>query len=393
MYTFVAKIYIMNINIWYLTFAFIVPAIIILLCQKISFLGKIGTVVLAYIAGLIVGNLYILPDNISDTQELVNIITIPIAIPLLLFSLDIKKWFRLAGKTALALLIAILSVIIVVVAGYFIFNDGSIKELWKIAGLLITVYIGGTANMAALKIMLNINPDDYILTHTYDMLMSSVYLLFLITIARKVFLLVLPPFKKDTNKETELSEQEQFESYAGIFKPKTIINLLFALLISVIIFIIGYAISLLVGEHSQMAVIVLSITTLGIFSSLIPRIKRIEKTFEAGMFFILVFSFNVSTMADIHRLIHFTPSLLYYITWAIFGSLILQVLISAIFKIDVDTVIITSNALINSAPFVPMVASSLKNKEIIISGITVGIIGYATGNYLGYLIALALSYF
>jgi len=36
-----------------------------------------------------------------------------------------------------------------------------------------------------------------------------------------------------------------------------------------------------------------------------------------------------------------------------------------------------------------MVAGALKNKEIIITGITGGIIGYVAGNYLG----IALAYF
>ena len=48
-------------------------------------------------------------------------------------------------------------------------------------------------------------------------------------------------------------------------------------------------------------------------------------------------------------------------------------------------------SLIFSPPFVPVVAAKLKNKEIIISGLTVGIIGYAVGNYLGILIAYALK--
>lgn len=63
--------------------------------------------------------------------------------------------------------------------------------------------------------------------------------------------------------------------------------------------------------------------------------------------------------------------------------LALPLLLSAIFRIDVDTVIITSVAAICSPPFVPMVAGALKNREIIVSGLTAGIIGYAVGNYLG----------
>ena len=68
-----------------------------------------------------------------------------------------------------------------------------------------------------------------------------------------------------------------------------------------------------------------------------------------------------------------------------------QALISIFFRIDTDTMLITSTALICSPPFVPVVAGALRNKEIIITGITVGIIGYAIGNYLGFFVAQFLS--
>jgi len=36
-----------------------------------------------------------------------------------------------------------------------------------------------------------------------------------------------------------------------------------------------------------------------------------------------------------------------------------------------------------SAPFVPNAANALKNKKIILSGITIGIIGYSVGSFIG----------
>jgi uncharacterized membrane protein len=67
----------------------------------------------------------------------------------------------------------------------------------------------------------------------------------------------------------------------------------------------------------------------------------------------------------------------------------LQILLSRIFRIDTDTTLITSLAFILSAPFVPTVANAFRNKEIILSGITIGIIGYTAGNFLG----ISLAYF
>ena len=69
----------------------------------------------------------------------------------------------------------------------------------------------------------------------------------------------------------------------------------------------------------------------------------------------------------------------------IFGSFLLTMLGAKLFKVDGDTAVITSNTLINSPIFVPMIAASMKNKDIIVVGVTIGLVGYAVGNYLGYL--------
>jgi uncharacterized membrane protein len=82
-----------------------------------------------------------------------------------------------------------------------------------------------------------------------------------------------------------------------------------------------------------------------------------------------------------------------YIALAVFGSLLIHLLLSKLFKIDADTALITSVALVCSPPFVPLAAASMKNRQILISGISIGIIGYAVGNYLGFLLANVLQQF
>ena len=48
-------------------------------------------------------------------------------------------------------------------------------------------------------------------------------------------------------------------------------------------------------------------------------------------------------------------------------------------------------ALLCSPPFVPPVVGAMKNKKVLISGIAIGLVGYAIGTYLGVLIAMLLK--
>jgi len=253
--------------------------------------------------------------------------------------------------------------------------------------MLIGIYSGGTPNLASIKAALHVDPDIFIMTHTADIIIGAVCLLFLITVAQKFFLLFLPAFKNHADSEdTErlTREAEEMDNYKNIFSKKLFPRLLIAVLIASGIFAIGGALGMIVQQKFMMVVVILTITTLGLLFSLIPYVNRIDKTFQTGMYLIIVFCLVVSSMANLRGMINVEYlDLLLYVSLVYFGSLFVHILLSIVFKIDADTVIITSTAMIYSPPFVPVVASALRNRDIIISGLTTGIIGYVIGNYLG----------
>ena len=54
---------------------------------------------------------------------------------------------------------------------------------------------------------------------------------------------------------------------------------------------------------------------------------------------------------------------------------------------------VSSVAYICSPPFVPMMAAAMKNRSVLAGGLAVGVVGYAAGNYLGFLMAQLLGLF
>lgn len=414
-----------------LLFYLFTPLLILYICHKSATLKKIGAVVWAYVIGLLFGNVGILPkasqtfhellkgqsflpkeeaarlaetglisstdllvNQIGQTQDLLVSLVVPLSIPLLLFSLDIRNSFKHVKSGLLSLVIAVFSLLIAVVVGHFLFHN-SIPESWKVSGMMVGLYTGGTPNLAALATALDVQPSIFILTHTYDLIVGIVLLLFFITIAQRTLNLFLPHFngKKSNTKPKEIIENsEGVDNFIDYFKWKTTRPLLGAIGLSILIFGAGYGLSMLFPKDMLMTIIILSITTFGIVFSLVPRINKIEKTFEFGMYLILVFSVVVSSMADLRIIFQIEfLSLFLYVIMAVFGSLLIHVLLSKLFKIDTDSTIIAITALSTSPPFVPVVAGALKNKEIIVTGITIGVIGYAIGNYLGIVMAYFLK--
>ena len=369
------------------------PLLILHLCHKYRFVNKIGAVVIAYAVGFVMGNIGILPriEGLEGTQELLTTLTIPIAIPLLLFSTDVKKWFQIAGKTMLSMVFALIAAVVTVFTGYMIFRGHGVNELWDVSGMLIGLYTGGTPNLASIKLALGADETNYMIIATYDLVVGAFHLLFVMTVAQRLFLTILPKYKYLDPASAHVGDFDGEDPYWGMLKKRMIVQLLKAFGPAVLIFGTGGAVSLIVPESSEMAVVILIITTLGIGASLIPAINKLEKSFELGMYLILIFCMVIASMADLSKIDFASLVIGAYVFHVIFGSLFIQAILSKIFKVDTDTFIITSTAFICSPPFVPVVAGALKNREIIFSGLTVGIIGYAIGNYLGVFVSWILE--
>lgn len=397
---------------WILFFLF-VPALVIYLCEKIKFFGKIGGILTLYFIGIIVANLFIFPfpkmaEALFPIQDALTSVTIPLAMPLILFSCNFK---RLPVRSAtLSLIFGILAMLIIVVTGYYIFAPLSgAADFNKIAGMLVGVYTGGTPNLAALKMMLGVDEPTYLLVNSFDMLVSFIYLVFLMSFGIKLVRMILPfKMKEDVIKrpkpgkgiiaESNLRYQKNADGsgaaeldqqlYHKIFTKKNFLPTLGSFGLSVLIAGISIGVSFLITGKIDMLTLILTLTTLAIGASFIPKVRRAEKSYDAGMYLVLIFSLVVASMVNI-REINFSEGIwfLAYIAFSIFGSLIIQLILARIFKIDADTTIITSVALINSPLFVPMIADCMKNKKAIIIGITIGVIGYAAGNYLGVIVS------
>ncbi len=360
-----------------------IPAPIIFLNNRFKVVEKLGIVLICYLIGIFVGNIGILPESFSGIQTTMQDISVCLALPLILFSLDIKKALKTTKTGIKCMLLAIVSIIIITFILQLIFNSNPLAP--QFAGLAMGVYTGGTPNLTAIAKAIGVSGENYLIFNTYDMVISIVYMLVMLSSGKYLIkkLFRMKDFEGDKNVTVDGNECQETTSYKGMFEGKTFGKLMLALLLSAAILGVSYGVSMLFKPDSRTAITILLITTLSILCSFIKPVRNIKMTTNLGMYIIYIFCFTVATSADIRKLIHIDVTIMIYVTVAIYGTLLLHALLSKIFKIDFDTMAVTSVSAICSPPFVPAVANSLKNNAALISGITTGIIGYAIGNYLG----------
>lgn len=368
------------------------PAGVLWICKKVPFFGKIGPVLLLYILGVILGNIGIRPDGMSSLQDILSSAMVPLAIPMMLFGCTFR--LRETRQQLKALLTGLAAVVIAVIAGYLIFGRG-LEEGTKVGGMLTGVYTGGTINLAALKTMLNVSNETYILLNSYDMLVSFLYLTFLLTIGIKLFRKFLP-YKADTVSDSTVSAKdltmENDGNYKWLFTREGLKDSGKIIGITLLICALSGGIAFAFPSSAFMVIFILMLTTFGIGCSFISPIHNLPHSYDLGMYCIYIFCIVVASMADLTSLdIAGGLNLMGYLMFAVFGSLTIQAILARIFKIDADTMVIASVTFINSPPFVPMMAAAMKNKSVLVTGLTLGIIGYAVGNYLGYLMSELLK--
>lgn len=429
----------------------LMPALVLFLCRKVKWVGKLGPVLTLYILGVLVGNIgnifgVELPESTSGIQNILSTVTVPFAIPLMLLGCTFSKGD--GRKYFMVLLTGLIAVILAIIGGFFIFRHSidsssmAVDGSAKIGGLLTGSYTGGTINMAALKTMLGVSDSTYLLLNSYDMAIGFIFLVFLMSVGIKMFRKLIGTRKSIVTKITDsiidttdvvkekmilkirkdkiklklklkeklpekmaaklnLDVREEEESdeenpYKGLGTKKGLKVLGILVAVSVVICALSFLVQLPFskGGEINMTIFILALTTISIGASFIPKLRSLPYSYDVGMYSIYVFSMVVASMADV-RNFDFSGGLgaLGYLAFAVFVSLLIQSVLSRILHLDADTTVIGSVALLCSPPFVPMIAASMRNRRVLAAGLAIGIVGYAVGTYLGYGIFRLLSLF
>ena len=371
------------------------PAAVLWACRKVKLLGKLGPVLILYLIGIIIGNIGLvpglsLPSGTAKIQDLLSSAMVPVAIPLMLLGCSFRR--SETRSQLLALITGLLAVVAAVAAGYLIFHKGidaaGGTSAAAVGGMLTGVYTGGTINLASLKTMLGVPDETYLLLNGYDMVVSFLYLMVLISFGIKALRRFLP---NETLHNDVVSADAGENPYKGLASRRGLLTL--AKLVGVVAVVCGlsYGVTLLLPKVPFMTVFILALTTFSIAASFIPQVRALPYAYDVGMYCIYVFSIVVASMADFRNLdLSGGLGMLGYLCFVIFGSLVLQILLAKVFRIDSDTVVVSSVAFICSPPFVPMIAAAMRNRRVLVAGLSIGVVGYAVGNYLGFLIARLL---
>lgn len=378
----------------YTLFFCVAPAGVIWACRRYKVLGKIGTIMVLYAIGMVIGNLPFLPEGIKSLQDMIPNVMIPLAIPMMLFGCHFSS--REAGMQLKLVVSGFLSVCIAVVIGYLLFGC-HVEEGAEVGGIISGMYTGGTLNAAALQAIFKIDSERFILVNSYDIIISFLYFVFLFSIGIRLFRRMYGEQDKVLSAENKAEIEEQIRlaeqnPYLRLWSRKGALQLGKMLLYTLAIVAVSAGVALLMPDGWFMVVFILLLTTLSVACSFIPKVRALDLSYDVGMYLIYIFSITIASMADFSNLdLAGGANQLAFMSVAVFISLFIHSLFCRLMRVDADSMMISSVAFINSPPFVPMASAAMQNKRALVTGLGVGIVGYAIGNHFGVLMAELLS--
>lgn len=371
------------------------PAGVIWLCRRFPLLDNIGPIMILYALGMIIGNLPIDVPEMAIAQDVATSASVPLAIPMMLFCC---RFTRSDARTQLKVVVSgFLSVAIAVVVGYMLFGK-HISEGDKIGGIMAGMYTGGMLNAAAIQAIFRVEEQNYVVMCSYDIVISFLYLVFLVAVGYKLFRRLYGEKGQTTLSESEKAEldrqiaEAKRNPYAGLWSKEGLKELAKIVGYTLVVVALAAASTLPFDDAWFMVIFILVLSTLGVVFSFLKPVRKLERSFDIGMYLIYIFSIAMASMADFSELkLADGINQILFLTITVFGSLLLHAIFCRVMRVDADSMTVSSVSFINSPPFVPMMVAVLKNRKTLIVGLGAGIVGYALGNHFGVLMASLLE--
>ena len=341
-------------------------------------------IVMAYVFGVAIGNIFPKAFDLSVVKEITGI-SIILAIPLMLFPTSISNLIKQPKTLLLSYVLAVVATTTSVFVGYWIFKD-SLDNIAFISGMVEGVYTGGTVNLNAIGYAFEVDQELIILMNGFDWSLSGIYLLLIFTVLPRILGFVLP------NKPAY--ENSALDSFTADFKSlerkDQVVSILKGLGLSGLLLGLMAGVSVLIYGDMNELILIFGVTGLGLALSSIKRIQRLEANMITADYLMLLFGFTLGLQANISELFSDRSDLFYYFVVTYTMMFLIHLVLAKIFKVDVQSFLISSSAAVFGPPFIGPIAESLNNRNLITPGIIIALLGNAMGTYLGILIVKLL---
>ncbi|MCF2946797.1 DUF819 family protein [Paraglaciecola aquimarina] len=365
--------------------------------SKFKIFEFLPAIVLLYFSVMVLSTLgfWQQTESINQAYSLLKTNLLPAMIFLMLLQSDIGQIKKLGGKIIFAFFAAAISIGIAFVIGFTLFQPWLVEGSWKTLAALSGSWMGGTGNMAAIQMALDVPPASM----GYTLLIDSIdYALWV------MLLLALVPYAKRfaqwTGADTRLLENIGSSLADAKTSEESVVNnnetdkttpFLLLLSLSLLVSVGSQALASLMPTtafFTQTTWVVSIVTVLGVVAAQ-TRLKRVEGSIELSNIMLYLIIGLIASRADFAELTQAPTYILLGLVILFFHGL-MMVIFAKVFKFDLFTCGIASLANIGGVASAPILAAAY-SRALIPVGVLMAMLGYIVGTGGGLLVGKLLS--
>ncbi|MDL0254368.1 DUF819 domain-containing protein [Clostridioides difficile] len=356
--------------------------------QRYKAIKSLGPALTIIIMGIILSNLKVVPVS-TELYGTISTYAIPVSMTIMLMSVDLKEMTKLSREPLISIFVAVLTVSIMAFLFGLVFAE-KISEGWKVAGMFVGTYTGGSANLTAIGTGLNVSRQTLAAANAAD---------YVIGVPTLIFMFALPAILKNSKKfkklwpyhveESELEDCQNEEFMES--KEWSIKDIAWMLAIGFVVTEVSTILAGYFNSSFSSAARILLVTTISIIIAQLKPVKKLKGNLDLGLFVALFFLCTIGFSVDIKEFLGSTFTITLYCFSIIFASFVFHLGITRLLKIKYQYVILSIVGAIADGPTSALVAASAKWNSLVSVAVVMGVIGGVLGNYAGISVAYAIK--
>jgi uncharacterized membrane protein len=360
--------------------------------RRFRLFSFLGTAILVITGAALLVNARIIPPSVPvEGQQTINPFytfasdyAVPLAIVLLLSTADLRS-LRLLGRPAfLAWVLAAVGTLLGTVAGILLLSGAIGPESWKLGGMYAASYIGGGVNYTAVGEAVNASDTLFATGAAADTIMTNVWMVATALIPA-VFVRFYPSIYDRGRVAEEVSAEDEGASSEAFWQKKEV-SVYDVVYLAAVVFVvlalselISTAVTNLVGFEVP---IELWYTTLALLAAFTP-INRLSGGEELGNFLLHLFFAVLGAGTVLSTLVGKGPIFFLFLVVLVAIHALVVFGIGRWRKIEIETLCVASQATVGGPSTALALAISKRWSALVTPSVLLGVLGYATGNYIG----------
>ncbi|PKE44698.1 hypothetical protein CW666_02985 [Macrococcoides caseolyticum] len=369
---------------------------------KYKWAAKVSGAIIALIFALLLSNFKVIPTE-SVVYDQVWGFIIPLALPLLLFQIDIKAIWKESGRLLGIFLLSSVGTVAGTFVAFFLLKE-HIPYLDKLSAMMSASYIGGGVNFAAMALKFNPPKDVISAAVVADNLMTAIFILTLMAIPTiRFFRNKFNTPHIDEVEGTQIAGRDDYFSRKEISLLDLALNFGAAFFIVAVSFKLSAFMTNILPEAGGNILyemftgivtdkyLILTTFTFVLLLSFPKFFKQLNGSNEFGTFLIYLFFFVLGIPASIPLIIQTAPLLLLFVFIIAMLNLVISLIAGKLIGADLEEILLASNANIGGPTTAAALAIAKGWHKLIGPILVVGTLGYIIGNYIGTAIGIFLE--